>query len=125
MLVLRWESDQCDVPEEWFILSTMPEKDTREGLSTTAWSSSQLLAAAQIKLHMGLSFDNYFPTEIGMSSISPMIDALTDGVTKFPLQMRCDRRNSLPPEQKQQEDQLLTESTSLRNLMICVPHHFH
>jgi hypothetical protein len=52
---------------------------------------------------MGLSFDHFFPTEVDMSSIPPMIDALIDGVITFLLQMRCDRRNPLPPEQKQRE----------------------
>jgi hypothetical protein len=53
---------------------------------------------------MGLSCDHFFPTEIDMSSMPPMIDALIDGITTFLLQMKCDRRNLLQLEQKQQED---------------------
>jgi hypothetical protein len=94
MPVLEWQSDQFDIPEEWLILSTMPEKDTGKGLSTTVWTNFQLLVAAQIKSHMNLSFEHTI-------SIPPMIDALIDGVTTTLLQVRCGRQGLLPPRQKQ------------------------
>jgi hypothetical protein len=65
--------------------------------------TSQLLADAQIKTHIGLSFDRFYPAKINISSIPPMIDALVDGVTTTLLQMRCDRRGPLSSRQKQQE----------------------
>jgi hypothetical protein len=96
-------TDQYDIPREWFILSMVSEKDTGKGLSAIAWMTSQLLAAAQITSHIGISFDHFFPTEIDMSSIPSMIHVLIDGVTTTLLQMRCDRRGPLPPRQKHQE----------------------
>jgi hypothetical protein len=106
LVVLGWKSDQCDIPEEWLILSTMPEKSTEEGLSATTRMTFQLLAAAQIKSHIDRTADLFFPTKIDMSSIPPMIDELIDGVTIVFLQMRCDRRGSLPHWHKQHEDHI-------------------
>jgi hypothetical protein len=40
MPVLGWKSDQCNIIEEWLILSTLPEQGTGEGLSATTWMTS-------------------------------------------------------------------------------------
>jgi hypothetical protein len=72
------------------------KKNTGEERLAIALQITSLLAAAEIKSHISLSFDHFFPSEIDLSSITQVSNALIYGVTTTLLQMKNDRWGLLP-----------------------------
>jgi hypothetical protein len=107
------ESDQCEISEEWLNLSTMPEKRQWKRASGISMNDFSAPCCCPDQITHSPVFDHFFATEIDMGSISAMINALIDGVITTLLQMKCDRRGPLAPRQKQHNDHIADESTSL------------